>query len=344
MIFEITIDQKEEWKGYVRRCANYDFYHTWDYHSLDTSGEPMLFVYQEGDDFIAFPLLKRPIPNSNLFDLTSVYGYAGPFSNKKFDDLDETFLENFRYSFSDHLKSRKYISVFTRLHPFLYQDKLMKRFGGVCIQGRTVAIDLTVPLEKQREKYNKNVKYYIRKTKRKGYQIKEARGLNEMLVFREIYLENMKRIKAESSYLFSFQYFSDLLKAGDFDCKLMLVYDGETAISGAIITCTNGIVQVHLIATKTDYLVDSPAKLLVDEISVMARNAGMKYCHLGGGLGFKEDSLFAWKASFSDLFLSYNSWGYVANESAYNTLVAQNGISNRSSDFFPLYRSKQTSD
>lgn len=63
----------------------------------------------------------------------------------------------------------------------------------------------------------------------------------------------------------------------------------------------------------------------------------MKYYHLGGGLGFKEDKLFNWKAGFSDLFLEYKSWRYVANEQIYNSLVNLIGIDPHNNiDYFPL--------
>ena len=87
----ITINDKKEWCLYVKRALNYDFYHTWYYHSLDTSGFPILFVYHEDENFIAFPLLKRSIPESDLFDFTSVYGYTGPISNINFELLEDGF-------------------------------------------------------------------------------------------------------------------------------------------------------------------------------------------------------------------------------------------------------------
>ena len=118
----ITIQQKETWAEYVQKSTEHDFYHTWYYHSLDKSGEPLLFVYQEGENFIALPLLKRKIDNSVLSDLTSVYGYTGPISNQKFEELDDQLMENFKAAFLKFLKTGKNISVFSRLHPFINQE------------------------------------------------------------------------------------------------------------------------------------------------------------------------------------------------------------------------------
>jgi hypothetical protein len=66
----------------------------------------------------------------------------------------------------------------------------------------------------------------------------------------------------------------------------------------------------------------------------------MRYYNLGGGVGFKEDSLFTWKAAFSPLHLPYKTWRYIANPAVYNALLEERGIDKNSNiDFFPLYRS-----
>jgi hypothetical protein len=339
MTLLITICQKKEWTEYVRKSIGYDFYHTWYYHSLDNSGEPFLFVYQEAANFIAIPLVKRKIKNSSLFDLTSVYGYTGPISNQSFEEMNDDLMENFKISFLSFLKIERNISVFSRLHPFFNQKVLIEKFGGIYENGKTVAIDLTLPIEKQRSNYRKSVLVSIKRSWEKSHCIKETNSLQDIRVFAGIYAENMNRIGAASSYLFDEQYFIDFLRADEFKSKLLLVYDKDMAICGTIITCTNDIIEGHLIATKTEFIKESPAKLLVDEISVIGRRLGMKYYHLGGGLAYKEDSLFHWKTGFSDLFFNYYSWRYIADEPAYKSLVLNLGINPSSDiDYFPLYR------
>ncbi|WP_164108746.1 MULTISPECIES: GNAT family N-acetyltransferase [Sphingobacterium] len=335
----ITLFQKTQWIKYVKRSVEYDFYHTWHYHTLDQSGDPFLFVYEEGDNYIALPLLKRKISDSPFSDLASVYGYTGPISNRKFEDLEESLMDNFKSSFLDFLDEEQNISVFSRLHPFFNQYLLIEKFGGVYKNGKTVAIDLTISIDQQRKKYRKSTYQYIKKAWSNGYSVKETKDLEDINVFFNIYTENMTRIKAEDYYFFNQQYFIDLINTDEFDCRLVLVYAGDKIICGSVITCTCGIIEAHLVATLTKYLYKSPAKFLTDEISILGRKLGMKYYHLGGGLGFKEDSLFNWKAGFSDLFLEYKSWRYVANEGIYNSLVNRIGINpNNNIDYFPLYR------
>ncbi|MCX2449915.1 GNAT family N-acetyltransferase [Pedobacter sp. PLR] len=339
MIKTITLSQKKDWDFYVQNAYVHDFYHTWQYHTLDNSGIAMLLVYEENSDFIAFPLIKRGIPDSGFFDLCSVYGYPGPIANKEIKTINATLLHNFKTAFLNFLTEEKIISVFSRLHPFFPQDRLINLFNGVYENGKTVAIDLTLPIEVQRGKYKPETFRSIKKSWAKGFWIKESKELADIDLFIEIYKENMLRINSTEYYLFNRQYFLDLVNSVEFDCRLLLVYVGDEVMCGTLIILTHGIIQGHLIATKNAYLKESPAKFLVDEITLIGRREGMKYMNLGGGLGFKDDSLFKWKSSFSDLFMDYKSFRYIVNPSVYESLVEKKGINiNVNIDFFPLYR------
>lgn len=335
----ITILEKEEWKHYVRNSLQYDFYHTWYYHSLDTTGLPLLFVYEEGENYIAFPLIKRPVADTRYSDLTSVYGYTGPISNRRFDALGDAFLCQFRESFQAFLKEGQFVSVFSRLHPFFDQHLSIEAMGGIHPNGKTIAIDLCIPLEEQRQKYHKRLREKIRQLKRKGYTVREGNSIEDISNFAAIYTENMKRIGASDYYLFNPSYFVDLHHSDEFNSKLLLVEIDGRVVCGASIVCSNDIIQAHLLGTLTAYLPDSPAKLLTDEITIIGREMGAKYFHLGGGLNFRQDSLFEWKACFSDLIMDFSSWRYVADPVAYDILLDNLSLDKSADiDFFPLYR------
>lgn len=339
MIKTITLSQKEEWDFYIQHSFIHDFYHTWQYHMLDKSGTALLLVYEERNDYIAFPLLKREIPDSSYFDLCSVYGYPGPISNMEIPCMKNDLIQNFKNSFLNYLREEKIVSVFSRLHPFFPQDRLIRDFNGIHENGQTVAIDLSLPIEVQRKKYKSDTLRSVVRSRNKGFWVKETKKVEDVDLFIEIYKENMRRINSTEYYLFDRQYFMDLINSNEFDCRLLLVGLEEEVMCGTIIILTHGIIQGHLIATKNAYLKESPAKFLVDEVSLIGRKEGMRYMNLGGGLGFKNDSLFQWKSSFSDLFLDYKSFRYIVNPSAYQALVDKTGLSKHINiDFFPLYR------
>ncbi|MEJ6981349.1 GNAT family N-acetyltransferase [Pedobacter sp. P351] len=337
----ITIDQKDKWNEYIENSFQSDFYHTWSYHSIDQTGDPLLFVYEENNLFIAFPLIKRKIDNSPYFDLTSVYGYTGPVSNTKFDEINELLIKNFQNEFLTFLQKGNYVSVFSRLNPFFNQESIVQCFGGLYYNGKTVAIDLTSSHKEQTSNYRRAFHGNIKKLRKLGYIVKEGNSIEDIRTFVSIYTENMDRIGASESYYFSEDYFRNILESKEYQSKLLMAYnDDDLAVAGMIITCINGIIQAHLLSTRTEFLHLSPAKLLVDEATIIGRELNMKYYHLGGGVGFKEDSLFNWKSGFSDLHLPYYTWRYIVNEPVYNSLLEKANIEKSAEiDFFPLYRS-----
>jgi len=337
----IKIDQEEEWKSLVKRALKYDFYHSWTYHLLDNNnGVPMLFVYEMGDDFIAMPVVKRHIQDSEYFDMSSVYGYSGPISNKDFDELPADFVCRFRTSFLDFLKDEKIITVFTRLNPFLDQRSLMEGFGGVVDNGKVVVLDLTKSIEQQRCGYQERLSRKIRQLRNKGFYVKEANTTKDIRIFYDLYTANMMRLEALDTYYFDEEYFKTLLDSDEYDARLLFVYNRNNyPVCGGIVVITNDIMQAHLLGTREEYLKDSPAKLLNEEVSLLGRELGVKQYNLGGGLGFKEDSLFRWKVNFSNHTLDYQSWRFVANPEIYSSMLSQQDIDISSEiDFFPLYR------
>jgi hypothetical protein len=339
MINEINIHQEREWKKYVSQSLEFDSYHTWEYHNLTKDGIPVLLVYHENNDFIAIPLLKRNIPNTDLYDMTSVYGYTGPISNRLFTDIPTEMKENFKRDLHQFFKKNQIVSVFSRLNPFLDQLPLMNSFNGVHDNGNSVVINLEQSLEQQRLKYDNSLIKQIKKLKSAGFYIQESKSPKAIREFTEIYTENMKRVGASDYYMFTEEYFSNFLHSMEFHSKLFIVYHEEEAVCGGIILFTQTIIQSHLAATKTAYLKYSPAKFLTDEFSQIGRQLGMKFFNLGGGLGFKKDSLFDFKSSFSDIYYEYKTWRYISDPENYLKLLMDANIDpDNSVDFFPLYR------
>jgi hypothetical protein len=339
MLKLLTIHDKTEWNFYVKNSAEYDFYHTWHYHSLDTSDSPILVVYIENENYIAFPLIKRQIPGTVYCDLTCVYGYTGPISNKRMEQLEDSLMENFKVAFLDCLKAENCVSVFSRLHIFFKQPLLLERFGGICDNGLSVVLDLSVSIEAQRKKYRQSTMDVIKRSWKRGFRLIEEKGEDAIALFFDAYKENMERIGASGYYLFNDEYFKKITNTDEYDARIFIVYDGDKVMAGTIVMLTNGIIEGHLLGTRTEYIRFSPFKFLVDEISVIGRSLGMRYYNLGSGIGYKQDTLFFGKLGFSDLTMDYKSWRFIVNPEIYQQLLDDKGIDkNLDVDFFPLYR------
>ena len=345
-MIEIITD-REEWNRFIKLIGHFDFYYSYYYHLLSKQDneKSVLIAYREADTLIALPLLLRDIEGTSFRDATSVYGYAGPLCKIKGERASAFNNERFKKQLQQFLNDNKIVSVFSRLHPYIdYQENILKNIGSIGSPGNVVNIDITQPIDIQRQQYNKRLKTYVNKARRK-YTIIQANNEQQIEEFIEMYYENMRRLDATDYYFFKKRYFYQLMISSFFKVELMLCSDTETGelIGGAMFIKTGNIVQYHLSGCKEEYLHLNPIKLLIDEMRLRATDEGYTFFNLGGGLGVKEDSLFRFKASFSKDYRPAKFWKYIVNQQVYDDLVngSKKGASDtetEETDFFPAYR------
>tara|TARA_R110002111_G_scaffold110212_5_gene169549 strand:+ start:27338 stop:28336 length:999 start_codon:yes stop_codon:yes gene_type:complete len=331
----IEIKDKAEWNSILKQIEDYDFYHTYDYHNISKNEDetPVLLTYKKEKAIIVLPLLLRQIPNTEYYDLTSVYGYAGPLSNV---DTETYNFDDFKAAFNTYLEAKNIVSVFSRLHPYIQQDKILENLGDTVSLGDVVNIDVSLPIEQSRMAYGKSNKNQINKL-RKQCEVVKAETEEEILEFVDIYYENMKRLDAKESYFFSKEYFLNFMNITDFDTDILLVkhLESNEFVAGSMFVKTKNIVQYHLSGTRTEHLRLKPSKLFLDEMRLQATEQGYKVFNLGGGLGSEHDSLFEFKASFSKDFRTFKVWKHIVNQMVYDQLSQFKN----ETDFFPKYRS-----
>jgi len=332
----LSLDQKEQWNSIVRSMSEYDFYHLAEYQQLEHSGQPYLLCFSSKETNLALPVILRPIQDTGYNDLTSVYGYAGPLSSHKNPDIQA--VNGFQKELLHYFDQNKIVSVFARLHPlFSNQEFILSGLGEIVNTSQTVGIDLNLPEKEQKRQYSHSVKNHINRLKRRNVIVKKAETRKEIDVFIEIYKENMRRVNAAEMYFFPNDYFYRFME--ELPASLFLACYEEQAISGSLFTICNGIIQPHLSATRNEFLRWSPLKLVWNCVRIYAIENNGKWLHLGGGVGGADDSLFHFKAQFSDLRFLFKTWRYIHNESIFNRLVSEkyhNPVPY--SSFFPLYR------
>nr|WP_321223477.1 GNAT family N-acetyltransferase [uncultured Psychroserpens sp.] len=331
------IRNKKEWDSFLDSIVNYDFYHTYDYHELSIKDdeESLLLVYTENDIIIGLPFILRQIPNTNYKDITSVYGYAGPISKNIPENFDN---QKFTQVLSACLHDLNVVSVFSRLNPFVEkQHQVLKNIGKTKHVGSIVNIDLTKPLDLQRQGYQRRIKTQINKSRRLC-NVRKATSKEDLLEFIKIYYENMDRVEARSSYYFKQDYFFKFLESKTLQTDLLLAtLDGtDQIIAGAMFIKTNNIVQYHISGCLEEHLDIASVKLLIDEMRILATQEGYKYFNLGGGYGGQNDSLLRFKLSFSKQLVDFHVWNYVVNENLYAELTTSK--KEKHSDYFPEYR------
>jgi hypothetical protein len=337
--FSVIEVNDPQWADIVYRSLNYDFYHTQSYHLLEKENRPVLFLSKFNDDFIGLPLIIREIPNTNLYDCTSVYGYCGPISNLNFEKIPLERITYFKENIYKYFKENNIITVFSRLHPLRKVGGFFDGFGTVRDVNKTVAIDLMIPIEQQRNQYRKSTKSKLNQLRKRGFEVYEATEKVDIDLYIEMYHNTMESVNAADNYYFEADYFYKFLDSNCFQKKLLLARKDGQIIAGAIFTITNKVMQYHVSASTKLYIKDTPMKLILDHARLIANELKLEFLHLGGGVGGSDsDSLFFFKSGFSNYRGLYQTWQMIVDDEKYNELVI-NGKSKRESSFFPLYRS-----
>ncbi len=328
------------WAEIISLSNQYDFYHTQSFSLLEKTHEPVLCVAFQNNDFIAMPMLLRKIEGTDLFDCTSVYGYCGPVSNLPFKNISKDHIRYFQSELFSFFKNSHIVSAFSRFHPIYDQDPVFENFGIIRDINKTVAIDLTLSIEEQYNKYRRDHKRRLRRLRENGFSVVEASTTDEIDSFVQIYYEVMKRLNADSSYFFEKNFFYTILDNPCFEAKLLLARKDNEIAGGVIYTFVNDIMQQYLSGELFKYRDQSPTRLIIDEARLIGCEYNMKLLHMGGGLhGSSEDSLFNFKRGFSDLLFDFRGWQLIVDKSKYSYLIDFFGADKqKENDYFPRYR------
>jgi hypothetical protein len=352
----LTTNQREEWTRIVRRARQYDFYFLPEYHALVErrgEGEARLFVYEQAGYTIVLPLIIRTLADlpgiaawANTWrDATSVYGYSGPLCSH--EDIPRALVDDFQRALTRTLQELQAVSVFSRLHPLLpAQTTLLDGLGEPQFGGDTVSINLLGTPAEQRADYHGTIKNRINRLARSGVTCALDIEQRHLPDFVALYHETMRRVRAEQSYFFDPTYFYDLAQSLGPVLKLFIVKTPDgCVINGGLFTLCDGIVQYHLGGTRDAALKLSPTVLLFETVRHWAHQNGAHTFHLGGGVGGKADSLFQFKARFSQQRHKFVTWRWIVAASAYHELSLQQqlwnserGLRASSASFFPAYR------
>jgi hypothetical protein len=337
--YTIEIADKEKWEKIVKSCVFYDIYHTYFYHSLESSFPSVLFVSEFDNEMIAFPFKVRNIEDTGYFDLTSVYGYCGPIANKNFKELSKEHFAFFHEEFSRFCNKNYIVSIFSRLHPLCDYSTFFTDFGEVAGINKTVVIDLVQSSESQIKQYRKSTKYEIKYLRERNFTIIETKNPADIDNFIEMYYKTMEKVRAFDRYYYDRDYFHGFLNNEDYEIILLMAEQNGKFAAGAIFTVVGNVMQYHLATTAENSIKDAPMKLILDEARIIAMKKNLHFLHLGGGFaGRDDDNLYLFKSGFSKNRLQFSVWKHITNTEQYNKLVAYMNIWRTVNNFFPLYR------
>jgi len=342
-----------EWETLVDRAGG-DFYHRRGYHGLAHSrgdGRAFLVAYGNEQRLLAWPYLLRQVPDSPSFDVTSVYGYAGPLTYG-LEDLNPGDTDAFLGSAWSAVRStwaeQGAIAAFTVFHPLLENARLARRFEAgssgplpaIARLGRTASIDLGPSRDERLAAYEKETRYQIGRARRHGFNTALDTGLEHLDDLAYLYTATMRRNGASNQYFFTREYFTSLVEALGDRCHLMLTtFDSQ--VVGALLFVVDGpFAAAHLTGVSEEHLRLSPLNLMLDATADAAKALGARWLHLGAGRGGFEDSLFAFKRRIGTVERDFSVGRWVIDDDAYRALAGKGSSSPSAQhgDFFPAYR------
>ncbi|MEP7352922.1 MAG: GNAT family N-acetyltransferase [Acidobacteriota bacterium] len=336
----------------------HDVYHTAHYHQspqLGRQGTPFLFVYREGSHSFLWPYLLTPIESApaGYFDVTSVYGYAGPVTSVG-ATTDDAFIGRAWAALLDQWRQQGAVSAFTRFHPLIGNSHILPQLRDVSItagddlsraSGSTVSINLSLDPADQVRQYQKVLRQEIRKARELGFTTFRDEEWQHSDDFVRLYGDTMIRREGKSEYLIDAEWLQRFRTSlGSSASLFVTMYEGRVA--SALLAMEHAdFLHAHLTGIDAELVKYSPLKIMLDDVRQWGTNQGLSAFHLGGGLGGAKDSLFQFKHRFSSCVHDFWIGCWILKRDEYRELesmrrkeLEQQGINMAAGGFFPAYR------
>ncbi|MGQ9505311.1 MAG: GNAT family N-acetyltransferase [Thermogutta sp.] len=354
MIQLIRPYQRQAWQDVLLRCRFYDTYHLPEYHlavrDVD-EGEPLLIAFEHGPYVAAIPLLIRDVgrvpelAGMSWKDASSAYGYPGLLTNCSPNDPQaDEFRTVWQGSFAQVLRNLNVVTVFVRQHPLIQTAWMWQELGIVKPLGQTVVLDLRRSESEQYRMMRENHRRDLRKAAAIGMRVVEDVPLERLKVFIALYEATMRAVDASSYYFFPDSYFEALRHQLRGRVKLFFAELRDEVVAGMLFFHCGKVIQYHLGGSDPALgrVRAMGTKLIIDTVRRWGSENGFHWLHLGGGLGARQDSLFLFKAGFSELRCDHHVVNYVVDPEVYKELLRRRfgGETPESSTngWFPAYR------
>ena len=321
------------------RTLRHDMYHEPAYVVLDAAlygGSPVAFHYQEDGHRLLMPLIVRDIPDTDLRDALSPYGYPAPVA----DTTDPAFWDRACAAMTETLRAYRIITAFVRMHPLLEAAlPVLGEHGRLVRHGETVSMDLTLSLDEMWSQTRSDHRNHINRARRAGTKV-VFDDWDRLAEWVDVYHDNMRRVGATDYYFFTYDHLAALHEAVGDRMHLAVALEGDEVVGGNTFFEHDGIATGYVSSTRRarGRYAD---EMLYDEVRRFCKARGDTVFHLGGGKGGSNDSLFSYKSGFSPSRHPFHTWRVVADPAAYRKLVSDRRPEADPEDLaatFPSYR------
>jgi hypothetical protein len=312
-----------------------------DYVALEATGEgcrAIAAVLQLPEGGVLYPMLERIIGDGPHRDVTSPYGYGGPFH---WGDVGRENATRFWDAFDEWARGERVVSEFVRFA--LPPTRVLSYPGTVERRQDNVARSLAPSLDEMWMEFEAKVRKNVKRAQRDGIEIVHDGG-ERLDDFLAIYLHTMQRRGAGDRYRFSREYFERLRAGLASHFRYFHALLNGRVVSSELVLVSADSVYSFLGGTREEAFEHRPNDLLKHAIIAWARDAGKQRFVLGGGLQ-PDDGIFRYKLAFAPAGRTPFCIGTrILDERTYATLAtARLALAEREgrlhdAGFFPAYR------
>ncbi|MDI7217514.1 peptidoglycan bridge formation glycyltransferase FemA/FemB family protein [Leptospira santarosai] len=318
---------RNEWVSFCRKQELYlDIYYESDFLYLDAilqKGEYEIFTYQRDAFVFVYPYIKLIIPiqgYEGYFDISSPYGYAGPYVNTS----DTIFLDEAEEALLDYFNQLGIVTEFIRYH-YQYND------GGVFfkinihnIPNRAIVVlNLSSGADYIWEKeFSKKCRNLHRKTEKEGFEFKFCNEEIDIETFWNMYIQTMDNAQAEVFYYFEKGYIEETMRILDSRIKLCNVVREGVTYATALFYLNNGVVTYYLSARNFNYPKVNANSYLLSKMILWASSQDYVIFNLGGGTDNNpRNSLLAFKKNFSTFVPTFYIGKRIHRQDIYDKII-----------------------
>lgn len=325
----LTISDIDIWNKYLNKLPNekQDVYFTAEYYALyeaNSDGIAHCFVFEDGEHIAMYPFLKNSINSlgykfdKEYFDIQGAYGYNGIISSS----YDKHFIVNFWETFDNYCNENNIVAEFTRFHPLIQNQKFGEEHFEVVFDRHTVYANLLRSEEDIFNSFKSSTRKHIKKAA-KTINIKKAINTKENIdIFYNIYVENMKKVNSVKYLFFSREHIARLFSINN--VEFFIAYIGNEPIACFSGLLSNEYYGNYLRASRTEYNKTGVNTLMYWEMIKSAKGHGCIQIHFGGGFNSEiNNSLLKYKMNFSSSLSDFYIGKKIHNENVYKGVVEQ---------------------
>ena len=297
--------------------------------------------YLSNDDgTFGIPLVIRSIPNSDLVDAVTPYGYGGIHIDESLSDEEAATLWA---EALEVMNQAGIVSVFFRFPPFIpRQAERAAKLPGLDVErvSSTFLVKTDDP-DAARSRLHKSCRRAVRRAQEAGFvTVVEPPSKDNMTAFRQLYEASMSRLNAQDGYFFGDEYFDGLAGLGESMKVSRVVAPSGDTVAASLLMTDDRIAHAHLSGAAPD--ARGVSNLRLWDLVKWCAESDVTDMHMGGGIR-EGDSLSRFKQSFGGEQVDFLVGRLVVNERVYRSLVgrqrdAGHGVDGQAGAFFPAYR------